>query len=154
MTTPTDPLSGGLIIAALFAMHWDVSECIERFCRSVTETLGNRPHGHIPLLSSVCDLVHSIRTGAMHSAESVALALQECFGRESRLFEHSQDGAPRGKFVVTTTTTRSASTVIFPNYNAHTDISPSENGPANGSSPTYRRFERDHPEDEPRLWEL
>lgn len=136
-------------------MRWDISDCIERFCRSVTETLRKRPYGHVPFLSWMCDLVHSLRTGAVHSAESVAFALQECFGRDSRLFEQAGDGAPRGKFVITATTTRNASTIIFPNYNADAD-SPRDGGNirTDANSPTYHRFSRGRPEDEPRMWEL
>lgn len=136
-------------------MHWDLSQCIERFCRSITETLKSRPYGNVPVLSSLCDLVHALRTGAVHSAESVAVALQDCFGSKSRLFEHNPDGAPRRKFVITATTTQSASTVIFPNYNVHAnDTNPEDNICADASSPNYRRFGRERPGDEPRLWEL
>ena len=150
-----DRSTGGLIVAALFGMRWDVAECMDRFRRSVTETLGNRPYGHLPLFSSVCDLIHSIRTGAVHSADSVALALQDCFGEQSRLFEPAGDGAPRSKFVITATTTRKASTIIFPNYNAEVDdAGRGDVVPTDDSSSAYRRFVRDRPQAEPRMWQV
>lgn len=148
--------TGGLIVAALFGMRWDILQCTERFCRSVTRTLRERPYGCIPFLSSLKDLVHSLRTGAVYGAQTVAKAHQDCFGENTGLFDCVVDGKPRGKFVVTTTTVRNVSTVIFPNYNVDggDGADPGDGVLADLGTPVYRRFDRDRAADEPRLWEL
>lgn len=152
----TNGPSGGLIVAAMFGMRWDILRCTECFCHSVTKTLLERPRGGIPLLSSMRDLVHSLRTGALYSARTVALAHQDCFGEDTGLFDHVTDGAPRGKFVVTTTAVRDASSVIFPNYNVQCDDGADlgDDTLADLNTPVYRRFKRDRPADEPRVWEV
>lgn len=151
-----DRRAGGLIVAAMFGMRWDILRCTERFCHSVTKTLRKRPRGGVSYLSYMRDLVRSLRTGAVYSAQTVGLAHQDCFGEDTGLFNYVADGAPRGKFVVTTTTVRDAATVVFPNYNVHgSDGAGSENDTlADPHTPVYRRFNRNRPADEPRLWEL
>lgn len=141
---------GGLIVIALFRMHWNVPLCTAHFCHVANATLRKRRTGRMRLLSAFQDLGRALLTGAVYSGESVARPLQACFGTDVRLFAHSEHGPAGSKFAVTATTLHDASSTILANYNLSGHVDGADGDPA---SP-HRRLRRDRPEDEPRLWEV
>lgn len=91
----------------------------------------------------------------LFNATQVAALLQECLGSNTRLFDAAVGGVSRGKFFVTVTTVRDASTVIFPSYNLPPERLDDEQRTILGRlAPSYRRFERSTQGHEPLLWEV
>lgn len=139
----------------LLCMRGGVGRSIELFRRLVGRTFESSVDGACQPLSSMRSFIQCVLRNGHYSAASVASALQECFGEKRRLFDSPCDGISRCKFAVTATTVSNAATVLFPSYNlpfhSERDATRVDRKPVLA---TYRRFLRDDPDSEPRLWEV
>ena len=146
---------GAIIVYALLGLDWDIDRCTTFFCEYARRTLDAPLTGRKLRPASIRSLIQCLITDGHYSAESVSSALRECVGGSLRLFDQPTGGTSRCRIAVTATTTDDVSTVIFPNYNLSTrDVRRDPNGRGQQALATYRRFPRERPEAEPRLWEV
>jgi hypothetical protein len=142
-------------VYALLGLDWDVARCTAFFCEYASRTLDAPLAGGKLRPASIRSLIQCLLTDGHYSSESVPSALRECVGSTLCLFDHPIGGTSRSKIAVTATTTDDVSTVIFPNYNLPMrDVGRDPNGHGRRALATYRRFPRERPEAEPRLWEV
>lgn len=151
----------------MFAKQWNVFQCIESFCQVAKLIFApslNRSRG---LIGAMHTLSHCLMRGdGLYNIEPIVSSFQQSFGVSSRLFDHPASNGSRFKYAVTAMKVEDTAAVVLSNYNL-----PSVGGPNQSSlvlteglkpqqSPdllsrtAYRRFARNHPDEEPFLWEL
>jgi hypothetical protein len=154
-------------VLGMFAKQWNVSHCIEAFCQVANIIFApslNRSRG---LIGAMHTLSHCLlREDGLYNIEPIVSSFQQSFGVISRLFDHPASSGSRFKYAVTATKVEDTAAVVFSNYNL-----PSVDGSnqssvvmTEGDEPqqnldilprnAYRRFARNHLDEEPFLWEL
>ncbi|ODA75779.1 hypothetical protein RJ55_08725 [Drechmeria coniospora] len=117
--------SGAMIACALFYNAWSVDKCIDYFELSSRLAFDRRRifklfqsmFGHIPVISTVIQLVVSMLSDSKYSGNKLEMILQDVYGQDRSMTDSRKASEMGALLGVTLTSTDDTSTFILTNYN-------------------------------------